>query len=322
MADLYADADSLVEVADQHRHRYAKAIREGIERVRGQASLDDIAAAFPVAADVLALYDWNDMLGLSFTVRKADPADADDLIAATMSDAAKLTYRLDMVSPFTVNAARRLAGDMVTSIDDASRKAIRAAITRGVAAELDRRQVARLIRSSVGLTRSQTVALANYRQALHDLMSGSRTSAQAIRDRWQLADARWSPRTLTPDRIDQLADRYSARLLRHRAENIAISETIRASNAGRVESWRQAIADGFLPADSLMVWRTVGDDRVCPQCWPMDGQVVGIVAGSQPFESTEHGAPGEPRKPVTSMVTASHPPLHTRCRCAVTLTSP
>lgn len=314
--NLYADADSLVAVADRHRPKFRAAIEAGIRRVREQASLADIEDAYPIISRVQALYSWDEMLTLSFYVRKDETAAADDLISSTMRDAAKLTYQLDMVSPAVVDAAQRLAGNMVTSIDRASKAAIRDAVVRGVAGELNRRQVAELIRQTVGLTAPQSRALFNYQQSLEDLASGTGTRSQIL-GRYRLADRRWSQRTLTPDRVDRLVERYSERLIRHRAENIAISETIRASNAGRVASWEQAIRDGFLPNDALMVWRTVGDDRVCPECHPLDGQTVGVVGGQ--FRATETGAPGEDRQPRAQIVDARFPPLHSRCRCVVVL---
>ena len=138
---------------------------------------------------------------------------------------------------------------------------------------------------------------------------------------------------------------YGNRLLNLRASTIARTENITVANAGRVDTWRQMIADRFLEEGRMTLkWHVTDDDRLCPYCAPMDGQVIrwgGL------FESTERGFTDDrkwPRgkrlkpdpygqkrdlvgrfaKAVTErkdgeVVRVPYPPLHPQCRCDVRL---
>lgn len=75
---------------------------------------------------------------------------------------------------------------------------------------------------------------------------------------------------------------------RKRAERIAITETTRAYQQGSETAWR---ASGVV---AQMEWQTVRDERVCPQCGPMQGQRA-------PLGGTFNGV--------------AAPPRHVRCRC-------
>lgn len=75
---------------------------------------------------------------------------------------------------------------------------------------------------------------------------------------------------------------------RKRAERIAVTETTRAYQMGSETAWRDS---GVV---SQMEWQTVRDEKVCPQCGPMQGQRT-LLGG------TFNGVPA--------------PPRHVRCRC-------
>lgn len=87
-----------------------------------------------------------------------------------------------------------------------------------------------------------------------------------------------------------------------RAETIARTETMRASNEGVQESWDQAVEEGLLTGKEQQVWIVTPDDRLCPICEPLDG-VTAPLDGE--FESD-----GE---------TFNGPPAHPNCRCTVGL---
>lgn len=75
---------------------------------------------------------------------------------------------------------------------------------------------------------------------------------------------------------------------RARAERIAVTETTRAYQQGSETAWR---ASGVV---AEMEWVTVNDERVCPQCGPMQGQRA-------PLGGTFAGV--------------ASPPRHVSCRC-------
>jgi SPP1 gp7 family putative phage head morphogenesis protein len=87
-----------------------------------------------------------------------------------------------------------------------------------------------------------------------------------------------------------------------RAETIARTETMRASNQGQLEAWEQAKQAGLLVGNEQVEWITTPDDRLCPICEPLDGQTTAL--GST-FE-----VDGD---------RISTPPAHPRCRCTTGL---
>jgi SPP1 gp7 family putative phage head morphogenesis protein len=87
-----------------------------------------------------------------------------------------------------------------------------------------------------------------------------------------------------------------------RAEVIARTETMRASNEGQLEAWDQAKDAGLLTGTESKEWIVTPDDRLCPICEPMDGITVGLdenfdVDGDQ----------------------VDAPPAHPNCRCTIGL---
>lgn len=98
------------------------------------------------------------------------------------------------------------------------------------------------------------------------------------------------------DRITELIGDES------RAETIARTETMAASNGGQREAWAQAVDDGLLNGDEEEEWITTPDDVTCPICRPMDGE----------------------RKPLGGKFNVDGeqmdgPPAHPRCRCTTAL---
>ncbi len=95
---------------------------------------------------------------------------------------------------------------------------------------------------------------------------------------------------------ERRAERYANKLLNWRAENIARTETIRASSQGQQELWRQM---GY--ADEYKEWILTDDDRLCEHCADMEGQRVKVT---DLFHSPTLG------------VSVSGSPLHPSCRCS------
>lgn len=87
-----------------------------------------------------------------------------------------------------------------------------------------------------------------------------------------------------------------------RAELIARTETMRASNEGQQEAWDQAAEAGLLTGNEEQEWIVTPDDRLCPECEPFD-TVTAELGGT--FEAEG--------------VTSDGPPLHPRCRCTLGL---
>lgn len=103
--------------------------------------------------------------------------------------------------------------------------------------------------------------------------------------------------------VDDLTDRISELIGDpERAELIARTETMRASNEGQQEAWDQAVEEGLLTGNEEQEWIVTPDDRLCPECEPFDA-VTAALGGTFEADGTE----------------SDGPPLHPRCRCTLGL---
>ena len=95
-------------------------------------------------------------------------------------------------------------------------------------------------------------------------------------------------------RMRRVLAKYSDRLLRQRAMNIARTETITASNQGQSELWKQAVEKGQLDPTTKRVWIAAMSERTCPICMELDGQERGLEeswilpAGGEVYGPTAH----------------------------------
>lgn len=173
-------------------------------------------------------------------------------------------------SPEAIKWAREHSAQLIKGVSDNTRQAIQNAIALGFEEQLTIGATAKSIKNVIGLT--------------------PRDAAFLMR----------SAEDLDRKQIGRLANK----LLRLRANNIARTETIAASNRGQQEFWRQALDANLLaPENAFQEWIVTPDDRLCPICEPMEGQVRGLGAM---FETGDGDL-------------VSSPPAHPSCRCAVGL---
>lgn len=88
-----------------------------------------------------------------------------------------------------------------------------------------------------------------------------------------------------------------------RAETIARTETMKASNVGQQQAWDQAVEQGLLLGTEQQEWITTPDDKLCPICESLDGQTVGLDESFSDDSGDEYDGP----------------PAHPNCRCTVGL---
>lgn len=97
-------------------------------------------------------------------------------------------------------------------------------------------------------------------------------------------------------------DKAITKGLLDRAMVIGEEESFAASQTGKSVHWLIQRSTGDIPADSRKKWRTQNDEKVCPICSPLDGQVVDLDERFH-TESGNLWAPG----------------AHIGCRCEVNL---
>lgn len=103
--------------------------------------------------------------------------------------------------------------------------------------------------------------------------------------------------------LDALVQKLNPVFGPDRARRIAVTEVTRTYAAGNLAAWKST---GLVTAK---VWQTAVDERVCPICGPLHGQVVEIEAN---FSLADAALPPgfRPEEMIYMM-----PPAHPNCRC-------
>lgn len=184
---------------------------------------------------------------------------------------ARIVTAFNVTNPHAREWAEQHAAKLVTEITTSTRKALRAVVSEAFRNQVTVRETAKRIRLAVGLTEQQAKAVEKLRARMQDAGEAAAT-------------------------VERRVEFAAARALRERAETIARTEVMGASNAGQLEAWRQGQSDGLIDPVLVKEWIVSPDDRLCPECEPLDGVQVGI---NEMF-------PGG----------VLNPPLHPNCRCA------
>lgn len=170
-----------------------------------------------------------------------------------------------VTNPRAVEWACDRAGELISELGIESRAAVLAAVSSAVARSfvegITTAELARQLRSVVGLRTRDALAVEHYRA---DLLERGASEEFAARK----------------------AERYAEKLLRARCELIARTETMEAANEGQRELWHQAVESGQLPPDIRRVWIVTPDDDLCPECAELDGALA-------PLDGQYPGAGGD-----------------------------
>jgi len=173
--------------------------------------------------------------------------------------------------------------DFVQQINEVDRRAIRSIIrvntTHPDGARLGSRNLGRLVRAAVGLTPRQSAMVHN--RYLELLLEG-----------------------VDPDRALKVANTIATRRRANRAYLIGRTEMAFAYNFGTQNSVVAAVDSGVLDGFRIRkVWYTQIDERVCPFCFPLHDQEVGL-------QETFPGA-------TDLLPNTQVPPAHPACRCVI-----
>jgi len=186
-----------------------------------------------------------------------------------------VAVRFDMRNPFAEQAAITHRARLVRDVSTATQKGIANLVRKGLAEGIPPRDLAKLVKPMIGLTNNQASAALNLRKTL--LKHG-----------------------VSKEVTSKTVGRYIEKKLRERAETIARTETIRASNAGTQAAWSEARERGLIRVGGEpREWIAAYSERTCPICQALDGETV-------PFDAVFSNG-------------SMYPPAHPRCRCAVGL---
>lgn len=282
-------------VADAHIADFAVTFQLSVEALRRRISLAQLEK---VAESGILTGELADAIDGVEVAKAADPSDLAQPVYAELLHAGatvgaqqlNVALRFDVTSPQVLRAAREMTAGLIRGVSQETKEAVRRVIFEGIRDGVPPRDTAKLLRQTLGLTTRQSLAVLNLRKGL---LSGGSDLAFA----------------------DRQAARFSARLLKDRALNVARTETMRAANRGQDLAWSDMRDAGILPPDVRRRWLTTPDDRLCPRCAPLNGKIVEL---GQLFRETERGVLPSQRVPVAGVV-VERPPLHPKCRCVLTL---
>ncbi len=204
----------------------------------------------------------------------------------------------DMTNPRAVAWARNHSSQLITGIDEQTRKAIQRIIGESFEQGIPIDKAARRIRPLIGLREDQIDAVNSLRDALIDADGGDKI--------WAGSRAIRVPDDFDDDWLEGKLTDYADRLIASRADLIARTEAIASANYGQQELWLQATDDGLLRGDEQREWIVTPDDRLCPYCEALEGSLA-------PVDGTFEGPDGEK---------LDGPPAHPNCRCAQGLALP
>lgn len=266
--------------------------------------------------------------------------DAAAATAARIQDVTRLEVEFNRLNPALVDWLQGYEFKLIRETKKATKEAVQDVMIEGMKAGQNPRTVAREVKKIVGLTLRQRRAVRNFRKELDTFhlkrsaegwnLGGSISRAPggaqvyAIDDKGdptdgiverRLRDFRYDgtlqkamlkKKPLTKKQKDAMVKAYTRKYLKYRAEVIARTEALRATNQGVQESWRQMIASGKI-AESLVrrQWIVSKDERTCPICKP--------IPAMNPKEGVPFAVPfATPIGPVMLP-----PGTHPQCRCTV-----
>lgn len=267
-------------IGDKWAAKIARAYRNGVYEADAKTDWSAVEAAIPRGAwavyNAIQWNTWNPVSNLKksygemynrsqvylqkFAVTKADFSTDLDPELFTMPNPAAEAWLMTYSST-------EIRGISQQAMDN-----IRQILTIGQREKQTYKETAKRIREALGLNSKQSTALSNYRNKLRE---SGKTDAQ----------------------IDNLADKYSNKMLRYRSETIALTESHTSTNRAWSDSVREYVKDGTLdPKLYALYWLTaMTDKRACDVCKSLNG-VEGDLE-TQTFNG--HNAP----------------PSHPRCRC-------
>lgn len=276
---------------------FARTLLEAINQLKQHLSTGEVEAAIRTSIDdaVRAL----DAVFAELDVSALVDAMTSEIVKAGLEQVpilpnkSGIRFSFNTSDPRAIQWARKRAGQLIVQVGDETVTLVRGVTARLLNGEITLRAAKGEISRNVGLFEKWQKAVDNsYEETLQRLLD----EGYDIDDAESMAAG--------------VADKYSQRLVKVRASNIARTELATAQNQGRYLGWQQAAEQGlFDPDDVMKEWRTAPEfvsskTEVCPICEPLDGL--------QAFIWDEF--------PDTGVLM---PPIHPNCRCrAVLIVSP
>lgn len=198
-------------------------------------------------------------------------------------------YFFDPMSQEVLKWTNEHGAQWVSSIADEQKEAIAAMIDNAFSGDFTVDELARAIRPTVGLNKTQSKANVNYYNHIKESLLDNNPGMKEKTAEKKARDA---------------AQKYAAKQHRQRAFTIATTEMAFAYNKGADEGLKQAQQQNFI-GKVKKVWSTAADEGVCSICGGLDGTEIEM---GEDFNFKGHTLYSGQKQT---------PPAHPRCRCAV-----
>jgi len=281
--DLWKD---ILEIADKYAPIFAATFLKTINNQRRGINVSDLSNAIATGNQSLIdkALNWekylSDMLGLQ------------DIFKKTSSETAKKTFELlDQVYNPKMTAAFRyideFASYKINNINKETFNAINELLAKSFRGDLTCDETAAEIRKFIGLNSRQLNALQRYEMQLR-------------KEKFPEAQ------------ITKLVNQKRNEQLWYRAESIARTESMSASNYGNICAYKDMVERGVISKDKYQLgWMITPDDRLCSKCGMMKNKYSAIGGNFYNEGATSNN----------EIRFLEHPPLHPRCRCTTYLTT-
>lgn len=323
MANRRRLQNRLAELLKQYDSSIQKAFLDAIRARSTTINMADLTAAIE-ARDIerairLAGITRGDLFQFDATISSAYAAGGQTIVAAAPAFA--VSFGFDGRATRAEAWARGHVGGLVTEIIDDQVQMLRETIGNQIANGVNPRKAAIEIAGEVvgnarqggyiGLSRPQAGYLRNAREELATLDAHYFT--RKLRDRRfdsLVSKAIREGKPLSGVDINRIAARYSDKMLKHRADVIARTESITALRAGRREGMEQAIEAGAVKGDSVKrAWDATLDSRTRPDHQAMHRvQVDGMSEAYTLPDGSRMMYPGD-----TSLGAAADQTIQCRC---------
>ena len=276
-----ARTHALIALADKMEPRMRNSFLRAVDEMKGNIDMGMLAQAIGNNDRLLAYTSvfekkWPSVLASTAKVPVATYVLAGGIASKGLGRIGIQTS-FNLKSPEAINWAKTNSSSLITNISSETRKGVQSVIGSAFDLGLPPKDAAKVIRDMVGLTEKQSIAASRYRDKLSN------------QDR-------------PADQVERMAARYESKLLRYRGETIARTEIIASAHQGQKEAWQQAVDEGLLDSsETNREWITTDDDRLCPICEPMNGQIVGLDEAFLDGDGED----------------VEEPPVHPNCRCTV-----
>lgn len=293
--------DVVRRIADVHKAAIAKAIRDAIAHFRKTIDLEEFKQQLRTGSQLGARRafprkKYEDALRKAFErmaqcYEDAAKAGAGQIHNLTLHSRRRRVrkdrpghggiYAFDRFTPEVQEALSKLQEAFIEGMSQDVADAVEQALYDGMIQGWSVDEIASEIRDVIGLNSRQARAIDNFRSGLE------------------------AAGTYSAEEIDQMVLDRAETALDYRADMIARTESIRASNLGLHEGYRQAIDRGVFPQEAVRrEWQIALDENTCPICIDIPDMNEGGVAVDEPFDTADG--------PIMD------PPVHPNCRCSVT----